>query len=70
MPCGRALINAVAGVLNQHPVTPKQIQGLLPGHYTTRAIRYAVQALIASGKAKRVGNREHGPVTAVVPESW
>lgn len=63
MPCGPALINAVAGVLTDKPVTPLQIQGLLPGHYTTRAIRYAIRELIESGRAKRKG--EQGPVYAV-----
>lgn len=65
MPCGPALINAVAGVLTDNPVTPLQIQGLLPGHYSKRAIRYAIVHLVAAGKAKRQGNREHGPVMAV-----
>lgn len=66
MPCGPALINAVAGVLNQQPVKPSDIQRLLPGHYSLRAIRYAVKALVESGKAKRKGTA--GPVTAVVAE--
>ena len=63
MPCGPALINAVAGVLTDQPVTSGQIQRVLGLSYSNRAIRYAIAALVRDGKAKRKGNG--GPVYAV-----
>lgn len=63
MPCGPALINAVAGVLTAKPKEIGKIQRELPAFYTRRAIRYAITALIQSGKAKRKG--QQGPVYAV-----
>ncbi len=98
MPCGPALINAVADLLEVEPpsvpliqakirnsrvrrpmrpvitqlieqrngMTPAKIKSRLGGKISTRAIRYAISALIASGKARRKG--EQGPVYAVVPE--
>lgn len=64
MPCGPQLIEDVASVLHvQNGKTPALIQKHLPAAYTRRAIRYALAALIKSGRAKRRG--EQGPVFAV-----
>ena len=63
MPCGPALINAVASVLDDKGCTPAIIQKRLSGYHSLRAIRYAVAELIEQGRAKRKG--QQGPVVAV-----
>ena len=63
MPAGPQLIEAVASVLNADGRTPRHIQNKLAGHYSLRAIRYAVVELIKAGRATRKG--QQGPVYAV-----
>lgn len=67
MPCGPQLIEAVASVLNAEGRSPRHIQGKLAGHYSLRAIRYAIVELIKAGRAKRKG--QQGPVCAVEGKS-
>lgn len=67
MPCGPQLIEDVASVLRSDwGKTPCIIQQHLSAAYSRRAIRYALAALIKSGRAKRKG--EQGPVFAVLKE--
>jgi hypothetical protein len=49
MPAGPALINAVASVLTDEPATPDTIRCRLPGAYSSRAVRYAIAALVKDG---------------------
>lgn len=53
MPAGEALINAVASVLTDEPSTTGTIRNRLAGHYSLRAVRYALAALIVQGRARR-----------------
>lgn len=68
MPCGPALIEAVASQLEADsgyfPDDLKMFVMLSTGkHSSLRAIRYAISELIKSGRAKRKGRQ--GPVYAV-----
>ena len=66
MPCGPELINAVAAVLDpEKPRTCTQIQALLVGHYSPRAIRYAMKELVDAGRAVRRGAYRNLGICAV-----
>lgn len=53
MPVGTALVNEVAAVLTKEPKISSRIRGQLPGTYSSRAIRYALQTLVKQGRAER-----------------
>ena len=52
MPAGPQLIKAVESVLTDIPKTTIEIRNSLVGHYSLRAIRYALKALAIDNKAK------------------
>ncbi len=59
MPAGEMLIADVMGVLSDQPVTVRTILGRIGGAgVTPRAVRYALQHLIETGKARKTN--EHG----------
>lgn len=70
MPVGEVLIEEVAQTLSVlDPKTVVQVHGSLPDHHlvSKRAVRYALDALIKDGRAKRLGRRgQHYKVLAVV----
>lgn len=59
MPVGKFLIDQVAAVLGDEPAHIIQIRGRLVGTYSSRAIRYAMQALVKQGRAKVKWKRGH-----------
>lgn len=67
MPAGIKLTKMVERELSDKPMLPYDIQNMLMLKtnklFTSRAIRYALQNLIAEGKARRIG--VHGPVLKV-----
>ena len=57
MPAGPDLINAVESVLTDVPATQHTIRSRLVAASSSRAVRYAIAALVKEGKAKRKGHR-------------
>jgi hypothetical protein len=53
MPAGPVLIQAVASVLTDEPTTAREIRAKLPGLYSTRAVRYALSALVKQGRVEQ-----------------
>lgn len=69
MPAGQLLIEEVAALLSNVPKSVGMLQAQLGVNVTGRAIRYAryaLDALIKGGRAKRLGHRnQHYKVLAV-----
>ncbi len=73
MPAGELLLIEVAKVLSVHEAkTVNEIVASLPFIVSERAVRYAVQGLVDTGRAKRIGpkiikpgNKQHYKVLAV-----
>ncbi len=76
MPAGELLIDEIAKALSVHEAkTVREIVASLPFIVSNRGVRYAVQALVDAGRAKRIGpkiikpgNKQHYKVLAVVEE--
>jgi hypothetical protein len=53
MPAGPVLIASVASVLSDVPLTAVEVRKRLPGLYSSRAVRYALAALVKQDRADR-----------------